>query len=70
MNNRDSSVCVCVHAYEDTRANTHTHTHTHTNTHNIIHVVVTVIMNWQGQNQAVHNNNQWGYMYAIRMVHL
>ena len=24
MNNRDSSVCVCVHAYEDTRANTHT----------------------------------------------
>ena len=45
MNNRDSSICVCVHAYEDTRANTHTHTHTHThtNTHNIIHVVVTVI---------------------------
>ena len=38
MNNRDSSVCVCVHPYEDTRANTHTHTNTH-----IIHVVVTVI---------------------------
>ena len=39
MNNRDSNVCVCVHAYEDTCENTHTHT----NTHNIIHVVVTVI---------------------------